>query len=309
MTARYAPRSPDRLGELLARVAKQAAQTYRLRVPELDVDPDDDDPVNLWLLADGRLRARTSAGTVHEYVPIADQRPGLPTFSSDPAASSGWRLWLDGATGRLKARLQSGTVQQFAPVTTATSTAGGTPVAGPVVSTVTKPPDPVPKSYRKIYVPTWARAFCSSHGVETGSTLYYGNLGSGAHGERRIMIGLDDAQIRADLGGSTIRAVELKVQNEHAWSYDGTTISWGGHNRHDAPDTFSAVQRDAWSSRWPRVGYGGGDDQYHEMSHGWFGRALRDNQIKGLTVDQPTGKTSYGALDWATLRLAIDYSK
>jgi hypothetical protein len=58
-----------------------------------------------------------------------------------------------------------------------------------------------------------------------------------------------------------------------------------------------------------RVCHGGGADDYHDISTTWFGRALRDNQIKGLTIDQPGGRASYGQTHWSTVRLAITHKK
>jgi hypothetical protein len=41
----------------------------------------------------------------------------------------------------------------------------------------------------------------------------------------------------------------------------------------------------------------------------WFGRALRDNVIKDLTINQPGGRSFYDAMDWSRIKIAIAYSR
>jgi len=58
------------LGQRLAKIGRKAAlqRSTGFRIPELDADPPADGPTSLWLLSDGRLRARTSDGVVRQYL-------------------------------------------------------------------------------------------------------------------------------------------------------------------------------------------------------------------------------------------------
>lgn len=80
---------PDQTRDPVARLATELRwMKHRLKqlergslvVPVLDEDPDADDPTNLWLLNDGRLRGRDAEGRIREWVATA---PGSST-SSDP---------------------------------------------------------------------------------------------------------------------------------------------------------------------------------------------------------------------------------
>lgn len=296
-------RTSAQLALKLRRIAEQRRATG-FSIPELGQDPDPDDPTNLWLLGDGRLRTRTLDGVVHEYQPVTDQRPAVPTFTSDPAASTGWRLWFNGA-GALRGRLANGTVVTYSADTAAASTAGGAPTTGGSTSTVPPPPDPDVQSHQETYGATWARSFCSVHGIEDDGNLYYGRYSKSVHGERRIMIGFDDPRIRADLAGGTPRKVELHMLNVHAWSPGGVDVHFGAHRRSTPPGSFSAVRGDAWIGRWPRYG-DGADWRTIALAYGaWF----RDNTCQGITIDQPTSDSSYGQTDWSSIRLRISWTR
>lgn len=224
----------------------------------------------------------------------------IPELDADPAADDPTNVWVL-ADGRFRIRTLDGIVHEFKDVASTGGTTGGT------TSTKPKPADPVPKKYRKSYAATWGRAFCPQHGAESGGSLNYGNYsGSSAHGFRRIMLGFDDAAIRADLAGATIRSVELSVRNDHAFLNSGVDIVWGAHNRATVPGSYSAVRRGVYRGHWPKVGYG----PTWRTVPDWYGAALRDNAIKGLTVDQPSSSDAYyGALDWSSARLRVTYTK
>lgn len=296
-------RTSDQLAATIAAVADLAKQRRAtgFTVPVVESDPDADDPTNLWLLADGRLRSRTPDGVVHEYAPFTTPVP-IPTFATNPTFSSGHRLWFNGATGELRGYLANGgAAVRYAPIVSGSS-ADGT-VTPATNSTVAKPADPKPQSYRKTYSTDWQRTFCARHGVE--SDEHYGTYDS-THGERRIMFGFPDGTMRSDLAGSSITKVELKMQNTYAWSYGGITIHFGMHTKDAAPGSFSQSRRDVYVSDWPRSGYGGGSDRWRTVSNS-IGQRFRDDQCRGLTIDQPSGRTLYGACDRSTLQLRISY--
>lgn len=307
--AHAARRAADRLAKMMTRLAAQArtARPGGFRLPELDADPDVDDPTNAWVLADGRLRIRTSDGVVHEYLDVVASRPSVPTFAGDPAASTGYRLWFSGATGRLRGRLANGAVSDVGPTTTTTSPPGGAATPGPAASAVLKPTDPDLKSHRQVYRADWARTYCARHGLETADHLHYGRRDD-THGQRRIMLGFNDEAIRADLAGANVKKVELRALNTDAWAPTGLTVHWGAHDQDRPPTSYSAIRANAYEGQWPATGWGGNRERWRTIST-WFGRAFRDNQIKGLTIDQPGGVLSSGEIDWSTVELAIQYIK
>jgi hypothetical protein len=285
------------LSRLEARIAKLEAANI---VPVLDADPADDDPTNMWMLNDGRLRARTADGVVVEFRPVS-QQAYVPTLSADPTIASGIKLWFL-TTGALRGRLANDVVVA---VTGTQGQSSGNTTAPPPTTTVPKPAPVVVKQYQKIYTADDTACYCPAHGVE--SALYYGAFSGSAHPERRLMFGFPDATIRADLSGATIRSVSLRVKNLHSWPNSGVDIYWGAHNVATLGATFSQGFKPFWHSHWPKVG---GDTWRAMGSAGlWIGNAFRDNRIKGLTVDQPsTSNSFYGQLH-PGLDLAITYTK
>jgi hypothetical protein len=301
-------RAAEHFAAKIGRISAQAKATRStgFHVPTLDADPEADDPTNDWLLEDGRRRSRTADGNIHEFVPISQLRPPIPTFATDPAASTGWRLWFNGGTGELRGRLANGSVVTYVPVTAGSSGDGGTGTNGGSTSTKTKSADPTPKKYRKPYPATWGRTFCATHGVETGARLRYGTFSGSYHGMRKIMLGFDDAAIRADLAGATIRDVELTMLNTDSWSHGGIDVHFGAHNKSGPQGSFSAVRRNVWDGHWPETGTG---PTWRDVPD-WIGKALRDNTIKGLTIDQPSSSAAYyGEISWASVELRITYTK
>jgi hypothetical protein len=140
--ARAIERESDLLAHILVRLASQR-RTVGFRIPELDADPDVDDPTNMWMLSDGRIRTRTSDGLIHEYLSVEDQRPAVPTFAADPASSTGWKLW-SLTSGAVRLRLANGTIETIFAGTSSTS--GGTPTSGGPTSGTPRPPNPAPPS-------------------------------------------------------------------------------------------------------------------------------------------------------------------
>jgi hypothetical protein len=274
------------------------------RIPVLDADPATSDPTNLWFLEDGRLRGRTADGLLHEFAEVTAARPPVPTFASDPAESTGWRVWFNGGAGELRGRLANGTVVRFPPVTAGSSGDGGTGSSGGSTSTKPKPSDTSPKPFTKTYPATWGRTLCPTHGVETGGR--YGTFPGSSHGLRRVMLGFDDAAIRADLAGATIREAELRMRNTDAWAYSGIDVHFGAHNQSSPPSAYSAVRKSVFKDHWPHTGEG---KTWRSMST-WVGRSLRDNTIKGLTIEQPSSSAAYyGAMEWGSVQLRIHGTK
>jgi hypothetical protein len=242
------------------------------------------------MLNDGRLRGRNADGTVFEYLPTTLQRPPLPTFAVAPVVSTGWRMWLDGATGAIKTRLANDTIKTYSADAAGGSSDGGSaPGPGAPVTNVS----------------TWsaddANCYCPEHGIETA--LYYGRW-SATHNERRLMFGFDATAIRnAITANGVILKVEMRVTNLHSNPNSGVYITWGGHNIDNLPGSFSQRYANVWKSKWPKVG-----GYTWRVMPVWFGTAFRDGLIRGLTVDQPsTSNTYYGQLQ-NNLQLRITYT-
>lgn len=245
-------RAQDLLASTLTRimVKAKASRSTGFTIPELDEDPDVTDPTNLWLLADGRLRARTFDGTIREYAQEA--------------------------------------------------------VAGSATSAVLLPDDPTPESYRTVYAATWGESYCSVHGLESGSNLEYGTAYGTSHGDYRIMLGLDYATIQSDLVGATITGVEFKLENTDSWATADVEIFMGAHAEATAPAVYTPTRLYAFQGLWPRYGYG----STWRAASTWFGDALRDNDIRGITIEPPTNSNSqHGECRWASFSIAISYSK
>jgi hypothetical protein len=245
-------RAQDLLASTLGRIMTKAKATRStgFTIPELDEDPDSTDPTNLWLLADGRLRARTFDGTVREYAQEA------------PAGSS-----------------TSGTLL---------------------------PDNPTPAGYRTIYPATWGESYCSVHGVESGTNLEYGTASGTSHGDYRIMLGLDYATIQADLVGATITGVDFTLENTDSWATADVEIFMGAHAEATAPAIYTPTRLYAFQDPWPRYGRGA----YWRSASTWFGSALRDGDILGITIEPPsTSNGQHGECRWASFSIAISYSK
>lgn len=219
----------------------------------------------------------------------------VPVLEADPPADSPTRMWIL-EDGRLRWRTAAGVVKE-ATLATPGGTTSGTP----------KPANPVVTRYRKTYKATWAQTYCAAHGQEGGGgNLHYGNRAN-EHGERRIMVGFDDTQIRADTAGSVIEKVSLRAINADAFG-SRVEICWGGHKHSTAPSSYSAVRKNAYRGSWPKSGWGGGLVPWRTIPK-LFGTALRDDTIRGLTVDQPAGVTYSGQINWPSIELAVVYRK
>jgi hypothetical protein len=276
------------------------------RAPVMESDPPADDPTNAWMLADGRLCWRTLDGVTHRVYPEGQRVYPILHRSADPAASTGIDYYRNSGSDELRVRRPDGTWASYASAVAASGGEGGGNTGGGSTSTKPKPSDPTPKKYVRTYPATWARTFCATHGVETGGQLYYGTYPGSSHGMRRIMLGFNDSTIRSDLSGSTIRSVELTMLNTHSWPDSGVNVHFGAHNRSTAPAGFAAVRRNVWKGHWPKVG----KSQEWRRTADWFGWNLRDGNIRGLTIDQPSASQAYyGQIEWSSVRLRIAYTK
>lgn len=309
----------DRAGRLAAeiaairRMAHDAGRGAAFIVPILDADPAPGDPTNMWAFDDGRIRFRGTDGTVHELVPPVDQGYRIKSLSANPAASTGIDFYRHAGSDEFRIRRPDGTWARYAAISPTSGGEGGGSSTGSGTTTQPKQPQASPHTHRKTYAPQWGRTICPVHGVELGSELRYGRWNS-THGQRRIMLG-DFREVGTnttpndDLApGDSIRKVELHMRNTDAFSFSGITVRWGGHDRIPPTISYSAVRRNVFEAHWPHTG----DGAFWRGGSGditWFGRAFRDDVIRGLVIDQLSDSRSfYGAMDWKSVRLRITYT-
>jgi hypothetical protein len=244
--------------------------------------------------------ARRMARTLRRFRDDARQSRSqglvIPTLDADPPTDDPTVMWRF-EDGRLRVRRADGGVDEFTPVGYSGSTGTGS-------SGTPKPVDPEVKERVKTYSATWGRSMCPQHGPESGSALYYGLYAAQYHGQRRVMLGFDDATIRADLAGSTIRKVELRFHNTHAYYNNGVDVRIGGHKKDTPPGGYSSVRERVFTGHWPKTG----GDTWKRVPD-WFGRSLRDDVIRGLTINQGTDAVAfYGAMSWGSAKLRITYT-
>lgn len=302
-----ARRAQEDMARILRRIRDEARanRTQGFDIPTLDADPAADDPTTIWRFEDGRLRVRRADGGVDEFVPTLDTRPRVPSFTSTPSVGSGWRMWMNPTNGRLQVRLADDTIVTFYPDAGAGSGGdGGTGTSGGSTTKTLKPADPRPHRHTKTYSASWSSAFCATHGKEGGGQLYYGYY-PGSHGERKIMLGLPDATIRADLSGATIRKVEFQMRNTHAYLNGGVDVSFGAHAKSSEPGSYSSVRERVVSRHWPKSGYG---EAWRDVPD-WFGERLKSGAIAGITINQPSSAIGYyGQMDPSSFRLRVTFT-
>lgn len=108
-------------------------------------------------------------------------------------------------------------------------------------------------SFTSQYAATWSRTFNYNGRNEYddwfGSTCYQGVNGSG---NRKSMIGFNDAQIQSDLSGATITACSIRLTFAHWYMNAGGTAVIGTHAVGSPPGTFSQNHAGvATSGGWP----------------------------------------------------------
>lgn len=227
---------------------------------------------------------------------IRSQGLVIPTLDADPSPDDPTVMWRF-EDGRLRVRRADGGVDEFTP-------SGYTGPTGSGSTGTPKPVDPTVEERVKTYSASWGRSMCPDHGPESGGSLYYGQYAAQYHGQRRVMIGLPDGTIRADLAGATIRKVEIRFSNTHAYYNGGVEVRLGGHKKDSPPGGYSSVRERVFTGHWPKTG----GDTWKRVPD-WFGRALRDDVIRGVTINQGTDAVAfYGAMAWDSFKIRVTYT-
>lgn len=214
-------------------------------VPVRQSDPPDDDPTNLWMRADGRLRGRVWNGASFTYYDY----PMRSDITSPPAVPA-------------------------APAVPAKPTTPTTRVG--------------------LYTATWSQTYQGS-GVKRTDTrgeqfLVYGNEGN-AYGTMRNLIGFNYAGIASDLSGSTIKTVELRMQNIHSQWASGVDVYFGMHNVTAEPASWP-ISSDLPLRKVVSAHFGRPEIRQVPLTMD-FGKLLRTGAAKGLAIEAPSSSVDF----------------
>jgi hypothetical protein len=309
---RYGTDAVDQLVERIASLERsvEALRSRPFDLPLLNADPAADSGYQIWRFADGRIRHRVGS-TVHNLITTqdADAWPDVPTLSSDPAASTGIDIYIHGGSGELRARASNGTWQRYAPITATTSsdTASKTSTS---TSKTTKTTDTPLKTYTQGFDLMWGASWCDSHNAwESAGELYYGNYTYSVHGQRRVMLGFDDAAIRSFIGSGRATKVELYLANVHTNPDQGTQLRLGGHSNSGRPSDYSGIVARNVVSRH----FGKRESKWVTISTPkppWFAKRLKSGAVRGILIDQNSLSSAlYGAINPGPTKLRLTVRK
>lgn len=194
----------------------------------------------------------------------------IPVLGADPDPLDPANLWLL-ADGRLRVRLPDGTVASYTPGAVGSST-----------SAVALPAETTPASWVTTYTATWTQTYLEDGTPRSTTLAYYGRQPDGQYGLQRTMIGFDQAQVAADLGTGRVVSVELFLHNLEAY-LDEVTIHVGAHASATAPALLARTRTEISARPW------GSHEAGWQTVSSWIAEALRTGEIRGLTLDQPSG--------------------
>lgn len=216
----------------------------------------------------------------------------IPVLQNDPEANDPTNMWMT-TTGRLRSRYWNGSTWVYTDY--------------PLRSDITAPPAVTPppasparpaqtKTYKTTWTATWSQTYKGDGSKRTDDKgeryLVYGNSGSDTfNGTQRSLVGFDYAAIASALASSTIKSVQLKMTNVHAYWNSGVNIYFGLHNVTSEPASWPAssslLDRRSVHSKF-------GKPQTKTIELGIsFGNRLRAGQAKGLAIEAPSSSRDY----------------
>jgi hypothetical protein len=151
---------------------------------------------------------------------------------------------------------------------------------------------PPTQTYVKTYSADSSASYQEDGDIRSGIAECYQGYYSGTNGNQFSLIGFNDAQIRADLAGSTISKVELYLNNNHWYNNSGGTAVIGTHNL----TTFgSSVTYPSSTDNITQASFTYGQAKWVTIANS-IGNALRDNTAKGILLGKgpSTSHTYYG---------------
>jgi hypothetical protein len=344
----YGDQTTDPVARLTAHIKRLEERIGSLErrglvLPVLDSDPVVGDPTNLWMLNDGRLRARDAENRIREYRPHDQQY--IPTLATDPSTSSGIKLWFkpDGqlrgyladntlvkyqkmriiptvssvpaastdiniwvnTAGNLGIRMANDTVTTFTADAAGSSSGSTNPNSGDTGAGGGTSTDPKPAAPK----PHQHQAIFTANAARCYCPVHgiesqlYYGRWSATHQERRVMFGFNTSSMQSTLSGATIISVQMRVKNLHSYQNSGVDIYWGAHDEPSLPASFKSKYSNVFKAHWPKVG----GDIWRTMPD-WLGYAFRDGTISGLTIDEPSTSRGYYGQIHPGLDLSIIYS-
>lgn len=244
-------------------------------------------PLNLSKSSDPYSILSAKIADLERRVSEANNRPmRIPLLSEDPPETDPTTIWMfpDGRL-RMRHRNTADTAWVYREWV-ATAPGSDTSVTAPAAPVV------VPTTQQVMHLATWTESYQQDGDARTDTNnLYYGSSGSDSYnGKQQSLIGFDYATIAAQLAGSTINAVSLRLQNLHSWYNAGVNIYFGIHN-------FTSQPTD-WA--------GGGIPLSKHVNHRFaktqerivtlplvFAQAIRDGTGKGIALEAPSSSREY----------------
>lgn len=215
-----------------------------------------------------------------------EQRPvRIPVLAQDPPVDNPCNFWLL-HDGRLRSRKRNSADTAWV-IDEWVRTAPGSGTSS------TSPPSPgaAPTSRTSSYPAVWSRAYKADGNARTDDTvnIYYG-WRDATNGRQRSYIGFDHTTIAANLAGSTINRVELRLTNLRAEDPGGSDLTFGIHNVSGgtAPATWSGTVASALD-----VEKFGTPDEHVIALPLSFAAYIRDGLGKGIAIEAPDDSPSH----------------
>lgn len=216
----------------------------------------------------------------------------IPTLTTDPDEKDPTNLWMR-YDGRLRGRYLNAAGTAFVYVDYPLRSDITAPPAVPTAP-ATPPPAPAPKTYKTTWTATWSQTYKGDGNQRTDDKgndyLVYGSSGDSYNGTNRSLIGFNYSSIASALAGSTIKLVELKMTNIHAYWNSGVTIYFGIHNVTSKPGSWpdSSIPRHRIS--WKL--FGKPETKTVSISLD-FAKYIRDGNGKGIAIEAPNSSQDY----------------
>jgi hypothetical protein len=211
----------------------------------------------------------------------------IPVLSADPPTSDPTNMWLF-PDGRLRAR-------HLNPAGSAFVTREWVPTAAGAATTGTAiaPPTSAPTTRQTEWSATYTQSYRQSGAARTDAGVvqaYYGSSGDAFNGRNRSLVGFDYAAIAAELAGSTILDVWVRMVNVHSYNNSGSYVHLGIHNFSAEPATWAGggIPRSMLSKQhWNK----GATFTAHVPLE--FAQSIRDGWGKGLALESPSDSRDF----------------
>lgn len=209
----------------------------------------------------------------------------LPVLGGNPPTSDPTNMWVL-FDGRLRVRWWDGSAWQYREYAPITPTAPAPP-APPA-----KPP--AAKTRTKTWTAEWTQTYQGDGDKRTDDRgnkyLVYGSSGDSFNGRNRSLIGFDYADIDSTLTGSTVKRVQLRLTNVHAYWNSGVDIWFGIHNVTSEPASWpsGSIVR----SKISKQHFGKPQTKTVDLPLE-FATRIRAGTGKGIAIEAPDGDVAH----------------